>query len=89
MFIISYLPVTIERMILSFRHQGLRRFYETGATRGIRPEHARRLARVRSFLDRAIAEVLPALNLKIVGIWAMAASCPMGVSRSARVSRCG
>jgi len=40
-------------MIQSFRHKGLRIFHATGDTRGIRPEHARRLARVLSFLDNA------------------------------------
>jgi len=40
-------------MLVSFQHKGLRLFYETGTLRGIRPEHARRLARVLAFLDRA------------------------------------
>ncbi|MBN8481843.1 MAG: type II toxin-antitoxin system RelE/ParE family toxin [Xanthomonadales bacterium] len=30
-------------MIKSFRHKGLRRFFETGTTSGIQPSHARRL----------------------------------------------
>ena len=30
-------------MIKSFRHKGLRRFYETGSTAGIQAAHARRL----------------------------------------------
>jgi len=45
--------VTIYPMITSFRHKGLRVFFETGNTRGIRAEHAARLARILSFLDRA------------------------------------
>jgi len=40
-------------MITSFRHKGLRVFFETGNTRGIQAGHAARLARVLSFLDRA------------------------------------
>ncbi|BCT35578.1 type II toxin-antitoxin system RelE/ParE family toxin [Pseudomonas protegens] len=36
-------------MIKSFQHKGLRAFYETGSTRGIRAEHARQL----SFMDHA------------------------------------
>jgi len=40
-------------MIISFRHKGLRLFYETGSTRGICAEHAAKLARVLSFLDQA------------------------------------
>ncbi|MFP4061723.1 MAG: type II toxin-antitoxin system RelE/ParE family toxin [Halochromatium sp.] len=30
-------------MIKSFRHKGLRRFYESGSSSGIQPHHARRL----------------------------------------------
>jgi len=30
-------------VIKSFRHKGLRRFFETGTTSGIQPSHARRL----------------------------------------------
>jgi len=40
-------------MIISFRHKGLRLFFETGSTRGIHAAHAAKLARVLSFLDRA------------------------------------
>jgi len=40
-------------MIKSFQHKGLRAFYETGSTRGIRADHARRLARMLPFTDRA------------------------------------
>jgi len=42
-------------MILSIRHKGLRLFYETGSTRGIDPQHAKRLARMLAFLDNASA----------------------------------
>jgi len=47
--------VTVGSMIISFRHKGLRLFYETGSTRGICAEHAAKLARVLSFLDCATA----------------------------------
>jgi toxin HigB-1 len=40
-------------MIRSFRHKGLEGFYRTGSTKGIRPDHARRLARLLTFLDQA------------------------------------
>ncbi|WP_108099454.1 type II toxin-antitoxin system RelE/ParE family toxin [Pseudomonas sp. GV071] len=40
-------------MILSFQHKGLRLFHETGSTRGIRADHAKRLARLLHFMDRA------------------------------------
>jgi len=42
-------------MIISFQHKGLRLFYETGSTRGIRADHAKRLARMLTFMDRAMA----------------------------------
>ena len=40
-------------MILSFRHKGLRLFFETGSTAGIQPSHAAKLARMLSALNRA------------------------------------
>ena len=40
-------------MIKSFQHKGLRGFYETGSTRGIRADHAKRLSRMLQFMDRA------------------------------------
>ncbi|ALI02131.1 Killer protein [Pseudomonas sp. FW306-02-F02-AA] len=42
-------------MIKSFQHKGLRGFYETGSTRGIRTDHAKRLARMLPFMDRALS----------------------------------
>ena len=41
-------------MITSFQHKGLRVFYETGSTRGIRADHAKRLSRMLQFMDRAL-----------------------------------
>ena len=40
-------------MIISFQHKGLRLYYETGSTNGIRADHAKRLARMLTFMDRA------------------------------------
>lgn len=40
-------------MIKSFQHKGLRVFFETGSTRGIRADHAKRLKRVLGVLDQA------------------------------------
>ena len=40
-------------MILSFRHKGLERFYETGSTRGIQVIHAARLRELLTALDVA------------------------------------
>ena len=41
-------------MIKSFQHKGLRGFYETGSTRGIRADHAKRLSRMLDVMDRAV-----------------------------------
>ena len=40
-------------MIQSFRHKGLRRFYETGTLAGIQPKHANRLRMLLAALDTA------------------------------------
>jgi toxin HigB-1 len=53
-------------MILSFRHKGLELFFRTGSTRGIRPDHASKLARILAALDAAsgLEELsLPAFKL--------------------------
>jgi len=38
-------------MIQSFRHKGLRRFYESGSLAGIQPQHAKRLRMQLAALD--------------------------------------
>ena len=38
-------------MIQSFRHKGLRRFYETGTLAGIQPKHANRLRMLLAALE--------------------------------------
>ncbi len=40
-------------MIKSFRHKGLRRFYETGSTAGVQAGHAKRLRMQLAALDTA------------------------------------
>jgi toxin HigB-1 len=40
-------------MIQSFRHKGLRRFYESGSAAGIQPRHAKRLRMLLTALDTA------------------------------------
>jgi proteic killer suppression protein len=40
-------------MIKSFRHKGLRRFYESGSAAGIQTQHARRLRMQLAALDTA------------------------------------
>lgn len=41
-------------MIVSWKHKGLRLFYETGSTKGINANHVNRLRRVLLILDSAI-----------------------------------
>ena len=38
-------------MIQSFRHKGLKRFYETGSAAGIQPKHASRIRMLLAALD--------------------------------------
>ena len=40
-------------MIISFQHKGLRAFFETGSTKGVRHDHAKRLGRILALLDHA------------------------------------
>ena len=40
-------------MIVSFRHKGLKLFYETGSTRGIQTEHSRKLRQILTALEFA------------------------------------
>ena len=40
-------------MIQSFRHKGLRRFFESGSAAGIQPKHAKRLRMLLVALDTA------------------------------------
>ena len=53
-------------MIQSFRHKGLRRFYESGSAAGIQPKRAKRLRMVLAALDtaQAIGDMeVPGFNL--------------------------
>jgi len=57
-------------MIRSFRHRGLERFFETNSTRGINPNHARRLRmRLDAMNGATIIEDLdvPGFNLHQLG----------------------
>ena len=42
-------------MIISFRHKGLKRFYETGSTAGIQPAQAKKLRLQLAALDTAVS----------------------------------
>jgi len=69
-------------MIISFRHKGLRLFYETGSTRGIRAEHATKLSRALFLLDSATTPAdmnlpsfrLHALKGDLAGFWSISIS---------------
>ncbi|MEX2641845.1 MAG: type II toxin-antitoxin system RelE/ParE family toxin [Acetobacterales bacterium] len=69
-------------MIRAFRHKGLRRLYETGSRRGVRPDHAEKLRRILARLDVAtdVADMnLPGLGLHplrgdLAGFWAVTVS---------------
>ncbi|NQV14324.1 type II toxin-antitoxin system RelE/ParE family toxin [bacterium] len=53
-------------MILSFKHKGLKKYYEVGSTAGIQPNHAKRLRLMLVALDTAklIDDMdLPGFNL--------------------------
>ena len=47
-------------MIKSFRHKGLEKFFNAGTTRGIKPDHVKKLRRILTTLDAA--ETLDDLN---------------------------
>lgn len=69
-------------MIISFQHKGLRLYYETGSTKGICADHAKRLARMLTFMDRAAAPGdldLPGWRLHVLkgdlaGSWSLTVS---------------
>lgn len=42
-----------DAMIKSFRHKGLKEFFETGSKKGIQPDQAGKLARILDRLDAA------------------------------------
>ena len=42
-------------MIQSFRHKGLRKFFESGSAAGIQPHHAKRLRMLLAALDTALS----------------------------------
>lgn len=69
-------------MIKSFRHKGLRRFYETGSAAGIQPAHKQRLRMQLAALDTAatIEDMdMPGFRLHALkgdrkGVWAISVS---------------
>lgn len=69
-------------MISSFRHKGLKRFYDTGSTAGIQTAHAKRLRFQLTALDTAVSIQdmdLPGFHLHPLkgqrkGIWSISVS---------------
>jgi proteic killer suppression protein len=69
-------------MIKSFRHKGLKKLYDTGNQRGVKPEHAKRLKLILARLDASQSHQdmnLPGLNLHPLkgdykGFWAVSVS---------------
>ncbi|NBC95732.1 MAG: hypothetical protein GVY27_05180 [Deinococcus-Thermus bacterium] len=66
-------------MIAGFRHKGLARLYRHGSTRGVGPDHAKKLRRILSALDAAAVPsdlALPSFRLHPLkgdraGTWAI------------------
>lgn len=69
-------------MITSFKHRGLRDFFETGTKKGIQPDHAERLKLILDLLNAAeqIGDMnFPGSNLHLLepkqqGVWAVKVS---------------
>ncbi|MFZ5862793.1 MAG: type II toxin-antitoxin system RelE/ParE family toxin [Nitrospirota bacterium] len=69
-------------MIRTFRHKGLAKFFESGRKAGILPDHAGKLRRILTALDRATAPSdmgLPGFGLhpltgRLDGFWAVTVS---------------
>ncbi len=52
-------------MIASFRHKGLRKYFESGSQAGIQPAHARRLQMQLAALDTA--ETIDDMDIPVFG----------------------
>jgi toxin HigB-1 len=69
-------------VIRSFAHKGLRKFFETGSSAGIRPEHNKRLRLILGVLNAAVGiqdAALPGLGLhrltgQRLGFWSVSVS---------------
>lgn len=66
-------------MIRSFRHKGVKKFYETGSTAGVQPHHRTRLRILLTALDAAVVpsdmaapgwELHP-LKGELAGLWSV------------------
>lgn len=80
--IIQFSTVAQRAKLKSFKYKGLRRYYETGSTRGIQAKHANRLSMQLAVLDTAleIADLdIPGYGLHQLkgdrkGIWTISVS---------------
>lgn len=69
-------------MIKTFQHKGLKAYFETGSTKGIRVDHAKRLTSVLGVLDQAVSieEInMPGFRLHqlkgdLAGFWSVSIS---------------
>ncbi|MBC8420417.1 MAG: type II toxin-antitoxin system RelE/ParE family toxin [Desulfobacterales bacterium] len=69
-------------MIKRFKHKGLKKLYDTGSQKGIRPEHVKRLRLIMARLDASLSPQdmkLPGLDLHSLkgpyeGFWAVSVS---------------
>jgi proteic killer suppression protein len=69
-------------MIRTFQHKGLKAFFLTGTTKGIRADHAKRLAHLLVFLNRAAKSSdldIPGFRLHplkgdLIGYWSLTVS---------------
>jgi toxin HigB-1 len=70
-------------MVRSFRHRGLRRFYETGDHRELRADQVNRVRRVLAILDAAAnvetLNIMPGMRLHplkgdLAGFWSLSVS---------------
>ena len=75
-------------MIVGFKHKGLRDFYETGTTKGIRADQSKRIAIILADLDSATSLddlTRPNLHLhelkgKRKGVWAVSVNGPWRIT---------
>jgi toxin HigB-1 len=75
-------------MISSFNHKGLQAFYQTGTTKGIRPDLARRISIILAILDEAdsLDDLRrPSLRLHELagtrkGVWAVSVNGPWRIT---------
>lgn len=84
------LYMLLSGMIVGFKHKGLKAFYETGKTRGIRADQARRIGIILAAIDEATSLddlTRPSWRLHELigdrkGIWSMTVNGPWRITFS-------